>query len=163
MNDFLSMNWDKITTIFFAGMSAIFAGLSFFILCLEYKRNNPNIVVKMNYSFVDFNGSLIDCISCAVINRGRRPVKIKGFNFLCKNKKSLFFLPTDHSAFIGGYPKFPQTLGEGESYDFIMRFAALIDVVAEQQANIEFLSFSDSADNTYRYKIKKKHWQKLFK
>lgn len=159
--DFIITNWDKVMTIFFAGLSAIFAGLSFAVLVFEYKRNNPKIVVKMNRSFANFGGKLIECVTCNIVNKGRRPIRIDRFFFSLKNGQNLMFFPSNNDAFITGYPEFPQDLNEMSSFSFSIYRDAILEAIADVPYPIHSLCFADAADNVYSYKLKKKYWGDL--
>lgn len=97
--DFIIDNWDKIMVILFAGLSTIFAGLSFLVLYLEFRRNNPKIKVKLNRSIAFFNDENIDFMTCKIVNKGRRPIIIKSFHFPLSDGTSLFFNPNNSKSF----------------------------------------------------------------
>lgn len=154
-------NWDKISTIFFAFLSATFAGLSAYILCLEYKRNNPKIVVKMNRAILSQGSFVTDIINCSILNKGRRPTTITGYYFLLKDSQKFFYPLGEPMAIFGTDPRFPQTLNESEKYDFNITHSSLKTAIQNLPAPITHLCFHDTSDNIYKYKLKKKYWKEL--
>ena len=162
MDNFLE-NWDKYATIVFAGLSAIFAGLSFLVIYLDYKRNNPRVEVKMTRAFANLPQGLIDCVNCSVLNKGRRPVKIRRFYFLLKDGQTLVFFPNNHSDFLMGYPEFPTTLDETEIMEFTIYLSSLKEAIKDLPASVSSLCFQDTADKIYKYNLRKKHWSDLIK
>jgi len=162
MINFFTMHWDKIMTILFAGLSAVFAGLSFLVIWLDYRRNNPKVIVKMSHAFANFGGNMVHCVNCSILNKGRRPIKIQRFNFSLKNGETLFYFPNNNSAFPTGFPQFPQELNEMDRFEFLIYLEALVHDLQITPVNVDSLCFADTADNIYSYKIKKKHWRELF-
>ena len=50
--EFILKYWNELATIFFAGLSSIFAFLTILILFLEYRRDNAKVKVSMNRGIV---------------------------------------------------------------------------------------------------------------
>lgn len=161
ITNFIVEHWDKIGTLIFAFLSVIFAFLSFLVLYLEYRRNNPKVEVKVNRALANIGGNILDCVSCSILNKGRRPVQIRRFYFLLKDKQTLVFFPTNNDDFLQGYPEFPTTLNEMEIMEFSIYLAAIKSALKDIPSKIEAICFQDTADNVYQYKLKKKHWKDL--
>lgn len=161
--NFLVSNWDKVMTIAFAGLSAVFAGLSFLVIWREYKRNNANIIVKMNQGLAGYDPQPF--ISCNAVNSGRRPITITGFRFLLKDKSSIFFHEAlkNGEAFIMPPPKLPLVLEETEKIEVMLHQSALEEAVNNNESRLDSLVFSDSVGNEHKYKISPKKWKNLFK
>ncbi len=152
-------NWDKISTIFFAFLSAFFAGLSAYILWMEYKRNNPKIIVKMTKTKTLEDVDYFETINCSIINKGRRSIKITRCFFLLKDGSKFPFLSICPMSTIGTSPNFPQILNETEKFEFNFSFESLQRITKELTSKIAYLCFTDSTDIIYKYKIKKKYWK----
>lgn len=159
---YLIDNWDKVSTIFFAFLSAIFAGLSALILWLEYKRNNPKIAINMYKETSIQDAFPIETITCSITNKGRRPIKIKSFYFLLNNYKKSHFPAGQPMAPFGEPHKLTQTLNETEKYEFKFRLDSLKKSLQKTET-ITHLCFTDTADNVYKYRLKKKYWKDLIK
>lgn len=159
--DWLTDNWDKITTVFFAALSAVFAGLSFVVLFLDYRRNNAKVSVSIQRAVLRLPEAIAHCLNATILNKGRRPVIITGLTFLMSNGEHLQFLSTS-SAFVEGYPVFPITLGEMESFSVTAYEDALESAKVENQLGIRAVCFKDTAGNIYQCKLRKKVWRELY-
>lgn len=160
--DFISKNWDKITTIFFAGLSAFFAGITVILTYLNYKRDNSKIKASVSRGLLSYPGILFDCMICRITNIGRRQVTINQVYFSLDNKKNLFFL--DNCEFIANAGiRFPFKLSERESadIDFIIEKVKLS--LNENKSKLQSICFRDSTDKVYKIKIKNKKWKDLYK
>lgn len=159
--NWLVSNWDKVTTIIFAGLSAVFAGLSFVVLYLEYRRNNPNISVKVTRGILCLPQATDQCLNGTILNKGRRPVIMTRLTFLMSNGEHLHFFPGS-TAFVEGFPNFPVTLGEMESFTVSIYQDALIEAKTENMLGLRAICFYDTADNLYECKLKRKSWKELY-
>ena len=160
---FIIQHWDKIMIIFFAGLSAIFAGFSFLVLWLEYKRNSPNIEVKMNSALMRSDGGLIEYVNCSAVNKGRRPINITGFHFLLKNKQRFFLNPHNTSSFLIKKPEFPQILNEMDIIEFSILLSDLAEGFRDAPSKVKALCFRDTTNKIHKFKIRKKYWNNFFK
>lgn len=159
--DWLTLNWDKVITIFFAGLSAVFAGLSFVVLFLDYRRNNPRISVNISRAILSSPSATVHCLNGTIVNKGRRPILLTRITFLMSNGEHLHFLPGS-PAFVEGFPNFPVTLGEMESFNVVIYADALIEAKNDQQLGLRAICFHDTVDNIYQKKLKRKTWKELY-
>ena len=134
--------WDKIFTVFFAGLSAIFAGISAWLLGLEYRRNNPKIVVKMNLAFLDISGRLEDMVVFSIENHGRRTVSISSWYLEDDNKRSMFLFEGSDIFFQN--VNFPRELSEQQTIKVQCYTQILREAVKERGFKIQRICFSDA-------------------
>lgn len=149
-------------TIFFAGLSAVFAGFSFLVIYLDYKRNNAKAEIKMNRVIAFFGSDHVEYANCSIVNKGRRPIKITGFHFLLSDNQALFILPTVDSPFLMNNPQFPEVLNEMDRMEFSIRMEYLKMAFSEASAKVSYLCFRDTTDKIHRFRIQKKNWSEFF-
>jgi hypothetical protein len=159
--EFILKNWDKITTIIFAALSAIFAGITVWLTYLSYKRDNPKVIVKANRGFLTYtSGSLRECIICSITNHGRRSIKVKNIYFSTESGANMFF-PSTCEILISDR-QLPLQLAEATTAQFFIDINGLKIALSENKAKIKALCFSDELDKVYSYRLKKRHWKDLY-
>ncbi|MCK5017898.1 MAG: hypothetical protein KAS32_12615 [Candidatus Peribacteraceae bacterium] len=148
-------HWDKVLIILFAGLSALFAGLSAWLSYLAYARDKASIRVKINWAMIGMtNGEGIAGISFTAVNHGRRPVIIESMHILLKDQRA-FFLPERSPIIAHQSDRLPKTLGEGESISMLFYAPPLIAELENEGLIAQYFCFKDTTGNTYRRKVKR--------
>lgn len=162
MENFLLINWDKITTLMFAFLATVFAGITVWLTFLSYTRDNPKIIVKVSRGFLTLtNDRLIDCVVCRITNHGRRSITVNQIFLSLKNNETMIFLP-DNEILIDSGKQLPLDLSESSSADFYLLLNNLAVTLKEKHKRIQAVCFRDDTGKIYKYKIKKKYWGELF-
>lgn len=164
------MEIKDVTTFIFAGLSVIFAWLSFWYSKLAYTKNQFSWTVSMNYWLAGFwENWIIDIITFSFINNWHRNWIIRNVYLELNNKKTIWFSILNQKFFIKWLwlPKFPYELWEMWELSFSIYKDDFEKIIKESTENwkiwkLKYLCFADNAWNTYKYKIKKRKWDFLF-
>lgn len=160
--EFIQNNWDKIITIFFAGLSALFAFITVCLMYLDYKRDNPKIKARVSRGFLTYtDGNLVDCMICGITNHGRRAVSISQIYFSVKGGGSLVFL--DNCNMIAVPVNLPFLLSESKNKDVYFYLEEVKSSIKQNNKKLEAVCFKDETGKTYKAKIKKRKWKDLYK
>ena len=164
MIDLIFKNWDKILTIFFAWLSAVFAGISAWLLWLEYRRNNASVKIRMNFAVFSDSWNSHRLIIFRLENHGRRKVVFSDFYFLTSTWESICFFETSN-IFFTWRPHFPVELNEQDFFEVKVSQDSFCNYLLEERKQIDAVYFLDAVWNRYTYNLSKenkKPFSKLF-
>lgn len=159
MIQFITQNWDKILTVVFACLSAIFAGISSWLLWLEYLRNNPKIKVSMQNLIFGWNtlpSMLREWVNLRIENHWRRKVLISSWHFETSDWRQFFLLSWSNVFF--QEPDLPIHLEEQGCFEIKLYTNFLKNAIKEKEVSLKKLCFRDAIGNIYSYELSKKYW-----
>lgn len=156
MIDLILKNCDKILTIFFAWLSAVFAGISAWLLWLEYRRNNAIVKTRMNFAVFSDAWNSHRLIIFRLENHGRRKIIFSDFYFLTSIWESIRFLETS-DIFFAWRPHFPVELNEQDFFDVKIAQDNFFNYLLEEGKEIDAVYFLDTVWNHYVYKLSKEN------
>jgi len=156
--------------LIFAGLSVLFASLSFWYSKLAYSKNQFTWKVSMNYAFADFWVQWFkDIITFSFTNNWHRKWIIRNVYLETNNKKTLWFSMMNQKFFVNwlNLPNFPLELDEMWEISFSIYkddFEKIIKDSFEDWENwkLKYLCFSNNVWKAYKYKITKSKWKFLF-
>jgi hypothetical protein len=143
-----------ILVLVFAALSAVFAGLCFWVLWLQYRDQCPRLKITLT---AEESGSRF---FCRAQNTGSRSLFLESFFFSTRDKYAIFY-PEEAPVYARPCPSFPQLLKEGMFVEVVFDLPALVSDFRKGKAIPRYFCFQDVRQKIYRYKIDPKSWAQI--